>query len=307
MDGPFRYCQVLVLLCICTMGYTQAPQQSYRLNPGEIYLLEIEIQQNTHSESTVEDEISLYSRSRLEFTVDSVSEPDLIYMRVQYGGLRLSMLAPGMNLDVNSSSGSSKLLAGMMDTLERYSFQVITDSRGTLLQQDGLEEIFETIEAVPVRDSNELSVNLNTLREVYGPDAFSGLFGLFISVYPVIRPMNNWTNDVTYFFNTKAVQMVNRYQLARSDQDIMIIQGLGMISARESYREETDLGEVSSVVTGSQTYDFQMDPGTGWLKQCVSRQRLLIETTIVKSRYLPAGLKIPSYTETVFEITGKKK
>ena len=66
------------------------------------------------------------------------------------------------------------------------------------------------------------------------------------------------------------------------------------------------MGEVRSVVSGSQTYDFQMDPESGWIKRCVSRQRVMIETTIVKSSYLPEGLKIPSYTETSFEVSGYK-
>ena len=47
-----------------------------------------------------------------------------------------------------------------------------------------------------------------------------------------------------------------------------------------------------------------MDIETGWLKQCVSRQRLVIETTIIKDPYLPEGLKIPSFTETLFEVKG---
>jgi hypothetical protein len=64
------------------------------------------------------------------------------------------------------------------------------------------------------------------------------------------------------------------------------------------------MGDVKSTVSGSQTYDFHMDPGTGWLKRCVSRQRVIIETTILKSNYLPPGLKIPSYTETAFEVIG---
>ena len=79
-----------------------------------------------------------------------------------------------------------------------------------------------------------------------------------------------------------------------------------MISVGKSYREHTDLGEVESTVSGSQTYDFQMDRSSGWLKQCVSRQRVLIETTILDSPYLPKGLKIPSYTETDFEIRGSR-
>jgi hypothetical protein len=304
MSRSVIHWSLLLLLNIHSALFGQEPRQSYLLNPGETYQLEIEIQQNTYSESTNSDEITLYSKSRLEFTIDSVKTPDLIYASVKYVDLSLSMLAPGLNLDVNSNDGSSQLLSSMMDSLERHKFRVITDSRGALLGQEGLGERFQSLWDLPGSDSSEHALILNTLREVYGPDAFSSLYTLFVNIYPVIQPMRNWTNDVTYYFNTKPVQLVNRYQLARTTEDIMIIQGMGMINAQQNFREKTDLGEVESVVTGSQTYDFQMDRKTGWVKRCVSRQRILIETTIVESRYLPPGLKIPSYTETVFEING---
>ena len=98
--------------------------------------------------------------------------------------------------------------------------------------------------------------------------------------------------------------MSNRYYLSRTTNDVLIIQGLGMLNAMKEYYETTGLGDVKSAVSGSQTYDFQMDPESGWLKKCISRQRVMIETTILNSSYLPSGLKIPSYTETVFEVTG---
>jgi hypothetical protein len=116
--------------------------------------------------------------------------------------------------------------------------------------------------------------------------------------------MSNWTNDITYYFNTKPVKMVNRYYLSKTTKDVAVIQGLGMLNAVKEFYETTGLGEVKSAVSGSQTYDFQMDPENGWMKQCISRQRVLIETTILNSSYLPSGLKIPSYTETVFEVSG---
>ena len=81
---------------------------------------------------------------------------------------------------------------------------------------------------------------------------------------------------------------------------------MGMLNSMKEFEETTSMGEVKSAVSGSQTYDFQMDPESGWLRRCVSRQRVMIETTIVKSSYLPARLKIPSYTETVFEVNGSK-
>jgi hypothetical protein len=130
------------------------------------------------------------------------------------------------------------------------------------------------------------------------------MFSLFVSVYPVVQPMTNWTRDITYYFNTKPVKMVNRYYYTRTTGEDVIIQGIGMLNSTKNYYEETDMGDVESSVSGSQTYDFLMEPETGWLNRCVSRQRAVIETTIIRSSFLPKGLKIPSYTETVFEVKG---
>jgi hypothetical protein len=101
--------------------------------------------------------------------------------------------------------------------------------------------------------------------------------------------------------------MVNRYFLSKTSGERIIIQGLGMLNSMEEFREEISLGEVSSTVSGSQTYDFQVDRESGWLVQCVSRQRVQIETTIIRSDIYPAGLSIPSYTETLFEVKGYRK
>jgi hypothetical protein len=294
----------MALAGTCSQVSAQEPRQSYSMKPGEGYLLDLEISQSTRSEAMESDAITLYSRMEMTFTIDSLKDPDLIYMSVQYGSLALSMLAPEMGLDINSGSNANPLLTRLIDSLNHTRFRVITDTRGALLEQKGLEARFEALAAVPAADPDELDVILQTLREVYGSNAFSSLFGLFVSVYPVVQPMNNWTNDVTYFFNTRPVKMVNRYALGRTTDQVMIIQGLGMIAALQQFRDTTEMGEVESEVSGTQTYDLQMDRSTGWLLKGVSRQRVLIETTIIESDYLPKGLKIPSYTETLFEVTG---
>lgn len=296
----------LLVSGIFSMSHAQEPRQSYRLIPGETYRLTIEIQQNTRSEAMDSDAITLSSQIEMKFAVDSLDEPDLVHLTVQYSSLALSMLAPEMGMDINSGSNTNSLLASLIDSLEQTRFQIITDTRGALLQQRGLASRFEKLALLPAKDSNELDVILHTLRELYGPDAFSSLSGLFLSVYPVVQPMRNWTNDITYYFNTRPVGMVNRYTLSRTTDELMIIQGLGMIEAGQQFREITDMGEVESVVTGTQTYDLQMDRATGWPLKCVSRQRVVIETTIIESSYLPKGLQIPSYTETLFEVTGSR-
>jgi len=98
--------------------------------------------------------------------------------------------------------------------------------------------------------------------------------------------------------------MINRYQQVKASETAVTVQGLGMLNSKEPYEELLSLGRVESSVSGSQTYDYSVDTGSGWLRKCMSRQRVVIETRIVESNSLPANLKIPSYTETVFEVKG---
>jgi len=284
----------------------QEPRLSYALQPGDVYLLEIDLQQSTHSESMDREEISFYTLTKLVFTVDSTDAAKDYHMRVQYQDLLLSMLAPQLNMDISSSSGKSPLLTRTMELLEKESFHLSMSPAGELKNLEGLERFFKTLEPESGADSLEQEVVLNTLNEAFGPLAFSSLFKVFLWIYPVISPMNNWTNDITYYFNTKPVDLVNRYALSKASDELLVIQGLGMLNASKEFLETTSMGEVKSTVSGSQTYDFQVDRTSGWPIRCVSRQRVLIETTILESNYFPTGLKIPSYTETVFEVKGSQ-
>lgn len=304
MRNVFTSLAVVLLLLNLITARAQDGVLSYRLKVGESYYLESDLQQNTHSESVDSEEISFYNLTRIEFRVDSVDSSGHYHMRVRYRDLLISMLAPQLDIDISSASGKDTMLTKMVELLEQGSFYILLTARGELQNLDGLEKLFEPLAGLQVSDTTEQEVILRTLLEAYGPDAFRSLCNVFLWIYPVIQPMNNWTNDITYYFNTKPVKMVNRYYLSRTTASVVVIQGLGMLNAMKEYYETTGLGDVKSAVSGSQTYDFQMDPESGWLKQCISRQRVMIETTIVNSSYLPPGLKIPSYTETVFEVSG---
>ena len=288
------------------MVFSQETQLVYNLHSGDRFQLHIDLQQSTHSESTLGDEINLYSKMDLEFKVDSTIENRIIYMTVHYKDPFLSMLAPAMRVDINSGVGKNKVLKEMMDSLQHHPISVVMTASGKLTFLEGIDPLFESLATYPASDTNEMKVILKTLDEVYGSTSFRSLFNLFISVYPVVQPVNNWTKDFTYYFNTKPVQMANRYYFIKSTSERITIQGIGILQTTSDFHENRSNSEVTSSVSGSQTYDFQMDPLTGWLKKCVSRQRALIKTIIIKDPYLPTGLEIPSYTETLFEVTGKK-
>ncbi len=284
----------------------QESRLSYHLKPGEKYVLDIDIQQNTRSDAMNSADINLSSRAEIEFQVDSLEKQGLIYFTVGYKKLLLSMLAPGLNIELNSGNGKNTMLSNMVDSLTHGTFHIVMDATGELRSLEGLDAHFESLASYQTMDTMEHQVILKTLEEVYGTNSFKSQINLFVTVYPVLESMTNWTNDIIYYFNTKPVNMVNRYTLAKSTPEEITIQGIGMLNAIKEFREQTNMGEVRSAVSGSQTYDFQMELETGWLKRCVSRQRVLIETTIIKSSYLPSGLKIPSFTETVFEVKGSR-
>lgn len=295
-------------LLLLFLGALQAqePRLSYNLQSGESYLLEIDLQQSTRSESMEREEIAFYSLSHLVFLVDSIDARQDYHMSVQYSDLLISMIAPQLGIDISSASGKNKQLSQMVQLLEEETFHLIMSPAGELKELSGLEALFTSLSSQPLADTLEQDVILNTLNEAYGPDAFASLFNLFLWIYPVISPMNNWTNDITYYFNTKAVKLMNRFYLSKFTEDQLVIQGLGSLNADKEFYETTNMGQVKSAVSGSQTYDFQVERESGWLLRCVSRQRTVIETTILKSAYFPTGLKIPSYTETVFEVKGSK-
>lgn len=300
------YLFIALSLIFLSEAIAQEARLSYNLKPGEKYSLNIDLQQTTRSESMEREEISLYSLTNIELSVDSIDEMNQFHFTVRYNDLLLSMLAPGMNIDINSGTGKDSMLSAMMDALEMEAFYIVIDKTGELRSLEGLDSIFESLSLFPASDTNQHRVIIKTLEEVYGPDSFKSQFSLFVTVYPVLESMTNWTSDILYYFNTKPVWILNRYNLSRTTESSVTIQGLGMLNATKEFKETTNMGEVKSAVSGSQTYDFQMDPESGWIKRCVSRQRILVETTILKSSYLPAGLKIPSYTETVFEVKGSR-
>jgi hypothetical protein len=262
------------------------------------------MQQNTRSESMNSEEINMYSSMLLEFKVDSITPGNLIEMSVSYKKLHLSMLAPGMGIDINSETGNNTLLSEMMDSLQGQVFQLVMNESGDLKSMVGLEAIFEKLAAYPLPEQQQANLTLETLHEAYGPDAFQGLFNLFVAFYPSIQPLKNWTSDLIYYFNTKPVEISNRYYLTKTTGEVVTIQGMGVINAVDDFRETIALGEVTSTVSGTQTYDLQTEASSGWLIRCISKQKLIIETTVVKSKQLPVGLKIPSYTETSFEVKG---
>lgn len=281
-----------------------AQRLSYILEPGTHYLMELSVQQNTRSESTYAEEISMYNRLTLGFRVDSTAPGGMIHMSVRYSGLLLSMLAPGMGLDINSGSGKNPMLTELVEKLEQGVFRVAMTPSGELAMLDGLDTLLDSLGDAVDGDREEQDVILKTLDEAYGPAAFRSLFSLFLTYFPSVQPIQNWTRDFTFFLNSKPVQMSNRYYLGRTTEEMMIIQGIGMINSTGEIAETTTMGMVSSSVSGSQTYDIHVHRDSGWLLKCVSRQRVLVETTILESPHFPSGLKIPSFTETLYEVNG---
>ena len=63
-----------LLLILASASKAQEPRLNYKLLPGESYMLEIDLQQNTHSETMDSEEISFYSLTEM------ISEPFVLFI-----------------------------------------------------------------------------------------------------------------------------------------------------------------------------------------------------------------------------------
>ena len=118
------------------------------------------------------------------------------------------MMAPQIGIDISSASAKNQQLSQMVELNSKRKLSSWHVPCGRTQRTNRAWKAFlQPWNPSRQSDSLEQEVILNTLNEAYGPDAFTSMFNLFLWIYPVISPMNNWTNDITYYFNTKAVKL----------------------------------------------------------------------------------------------------
>ena len=299
-----RFCLIFLFLFSVTMS-GQEPESGYHLIPGNRYSLHIDVRQNTFSESYGQgNDVSLDLNMTIHFDVESQLNNEFYTAQVSYENLFLSMLAPGMNIDINSANGTNSILPTLIDSLESKYFRAQISRDGTVIMFGDINGFFFKMYDYVINSEEEQDVIIKTLREAFGNNAFNSFCNLFINIYPSSGTDPAWDKEFLYYFNTKPVEMKNRFFLVKQTEKQNTIQGMGMISTLESVVETHNGSSVQSTATGSQTYDLQLDPATGWLLKGSSRQRILVKTIILQDSKLPRGLEIPSYTETTFTIKG---
>ncbi len=94
----------------------------------------------------------MYSEIQLEFRVDSLANDKVINMSVRYNKLLLSMLAPGLGIDINSESGDNQLLKVMADSLQGQWFSLSMRPSGELISLKGLASVFLKLSEYPVEN-----------------------------------------------------------------------------------------------------------------------------------------------------------
>lgn len=285
--------------------YGQNGTIGYNLEPGKRYSLIISLNQSTFSDTYGQsNDVSLDLRMTLHFDIQRQVGDQYYTANVSYDDLFLSMLAPSMKIDINSGTGKNIILSNLLDTLESRIFRMQLNRDGSIIMFSDINACFFKMYDYDLATEEERDVIIKTLREAFGNDSFNSICNIFVNLYPQDNHAGNWEKSFSYYFNTKPVVMTNRFFLVKQTVKQNTIQGIGMISTTESIIETNQGTTVSSSASGSQTYDLQTDPVSGWLLEGSSRQRVMVKTTIIRDNHLPEGLEIPSYTETLFSLRG---
>jgi len=297
----------IIWLIFCFSRAT--PQEEvvhYRLNPGETYFITQELIQETETDNIeFRNNASLTINSTIEFRVERLSFAGDYHFTCRYRDLSLSFFSPRSDLYINSQDQAFSHIKTYLRALEQHHFAVEMSLFGEFRKSESLDSIIHSLFIEELPDSLQHDLITKTLREAFGQNALISLINTAMNVYS-----DTLSDESSKFaaisFNAKMLPVKNRFYFMPVDNDMLRVQGVGVIEETESIIEQEN-GSIVTTMHGQQTYDHLFSLESGWIKRGISKQRIYMMSTIRGHSELPDGLKIPSYTESEYVIRGGKR
>jgi hypothetical protein len=298
-----RLLMYFILTCNLVMTHGQANLPQYYLSNGQKYFLQLEMSQNTESDNNqLRGEVSLDISETIEFVVDSILKTGNYRLNCLYNNLNLSFFSPQSDLSISSQTNAFSPLIAYLEKLESKPFFIELSKYGEIQSIYGLDSIINSfyLESDYIHSQHELIIK--SVKEAFGEEALKSVANIAMNVYSpnmgekVVKKSN-------IIFNAKPIGIQNSfYYMETKDQDLRI-QGIGLIEASIDSLEFNSMS-VLTYMNGNQTYDYLFNTENGWIIEGISRQKIQSLSEIYGHADLPDGIKIPSYTETVYELSG---
>jgi len=280
----------------------QLVHPSFSLITGKEYALKVDVNQNTIAQSNgMDEDISLDIGAAYHFIVDSLDSDGNYMLSAFYTHLSISMVAPSMKISLNPESSSGKLLQEYLELLQNFRWKLVMTPAGELKEVSGLNEVFQLMSE---REGSrvEQDIIIKTLNEAFGTEAVLSFSNMILHIYPDYNAPGRWEMNLKHNFNTREVDLRNKWYYTLNKSGQQLIQGMGVFNSAESDTLEYGGLLLTTSLSGNQTYDYQTNKESGWISSGNSRQRMIVLNKIVNDPSFPEGLEIPVYTETIYTI-----
>ncbi len=294
---------VICLLHCFLIAWSQEEIPRYKLKPGEIYLITMELIQETETENTdLGENMTIDIDCTIEFQVESISSDGSFHFSCSYKNLAVSFFSPRAELYISSRNQDFSNLQYYLTELENRSFRLVISPYGELLEADSLNPIIESLIPGDTLNRKYHKLIIRTVREAFGSSALLGMVNTVINVYSK-SPDTRSVKYTRISYNGSLLPVRKSLFYSMADEESMRIQGVGVIEETEdSFQNGRSVVQTS--ITGQQTYDLLYDRQTGWLITGLSKQRIHSLFSLKENNELPKGLKVPSLTVSEIKFTG---
>lgn len=296
-----RVLPILILLFLSIAGYGMYPYR-YNLASGEEFTLDIQIIQNSSSESRFHARnVSLDVLTKVAFRVADQDSLGNYLLECRYRDPALTLFSTSLDLSLDSESGNRPLLTSLTDSLEALVFTLKMSVYGEPMAVDSLDRYIERAAGHLEGSQEEKELVTKTVKDAFGRGAFLNLCHMMLNLYPV-EPGRSVTKQVPHWFSQRILTKENSFYYTATPSGKWRVQGVGVID-EEEVQEPLDRNRVLTNIRGKQTYDYLCDPVTGVIVEGVSRQRLFVRTLYQDRERFPEGLEVPSETVTKYLIS----
>lgn len=300
--------RITIIFLILTSGLLRAQElpPRYRLVPGEQYFLSQKLSQTTRTEDgNLVGNVSLDISNTLDLEVASVTGAGDYLLNCRYTSLELDFFAPQADIALSSSSTTFTPIKTYLSHLEGSPFNVLMSPYGAFLEIRGLDSIINNLtdlgETVNVETGDLIK---KTIHDAFGAAALRSTANIAMHFYDDTSTFK-CVKETGVLFNGRPVKITNNLYFTTLEDNRRRVQGVGVIGASSTTIEMNDYLLVTSI-RGNQTYDFLCELPSGWIREGMSKQKIHSLSGVRNHDELPAGLKIPSITESEYRFTGGK-
>ena len=303
MNDLKKYSFLIILLLIAISLNAQNKPDRYNLQLGEHYFITQVMKQNTVSDNRgMTGTVSLDIYSTIHMEVINITTQGNYLFSCFYSDLELSFFSPASSTSISSKSKAFHPIVTYLNELEEKIFLVEISPFGEL---EGIWDLDSTISSfyqLKSYKAAEDDIFIKTIKEGYGQEALSGILNMSLNIY-CSDYIDICEKSTEVYFNAKMMNITNKLFYQTDANNKFRVQGIGTIAEDED-EVEAEGFSMKTIMNGDQSYDFLVDPQSGWIIEGISKQTIQIISIVENSYDSPKGLKIPSLSKSEYTLKG---